>query len=180
MGKSLCNVNLYYLEKLYLILYNIQKRRFNILKNNPNNLTPKEVLLVVGLFIFFLFILPLIVISTKDNNNNTNTQGISLTSNGLQKINKNDFTLLKQETTGTRTSDGIYIVKGKIKQNIEGSYTGLMLTLNLLDANNKKIRETTGFIYTNYLGNNLWEFEVRGNDADNIVVNYEILSCYGY
>ena len=42
--------------------------------------------------------------------------------------------------------------------NIDGSYTGLMLTLNLLDKDNNKVRETTGWIYTEYLGKNIWEF----------------------
>jgi len=55
-----------------------------------------------------------------------------------------------------------------------------MLTLDLLNVNKEKVRETTGLIYTNYLGNNIWEFEVSGNDADNVVTDYEISYCYGY
>ena len=123
--------------------------------------------------IFWIALIPFVKLSVE-------TQGTVITEDGIKLIKSSDFTLIEEETTGTRNNDGTYTVKGKLKQNIEESYTGLMLTLDLLDVNQKKVRETTGWIYTNYIGNNIWEFEVTGNDADGVVVDYVISSCYGY
>lgn len=106
--------------------------------------------------------------------------GISITGNGVKSISSKEFSIIEEETEGIRSDDGTYTVKGKIKQNSDESYTGLMITLNLLDLKGKKVRETTGFIYSNYLGDNIWEFEVAGNDADGVVTDYEISYCYGY
>ena len=113
-------------------------------------------------------------------NTTSSTSGIALTSDGIQKINSDDFTIIESKTKGTRSKDGTYTVIGQVKQNVEGSYTGITITLNLLDKNGKKVRETTGWISCEYLGNKIWEFEVYGNDADKVVTDYEIAYCYGY
>ncbi|MBR2744330.1 MAG: FxLYD domain-containing protein [Clostridia bacterium] len=106
--------------------------------------------------------------------------GISITGNGIKFSNNKEFSIIEEETEGTRSEDGIYTVKGKIKQNSNDSYTGLMITLDLLNSDGKKVRETTGLMYSNYLGNNIWEFQVNGNDADGVVTGYRISYCYGY
>lgn len=149
---------------------------------DTKNVNSKVELSIGQWFIIFagVFILIAIGINAGINSDTGVSQGIALTSDGIKPINSNDFTILREETTYTRDNNGIFTVKGKIKQNIEGSYTGLMLTLDLLNVNKEKVRETTGLIYTNYLGNNIWEFEVSGNDADNVVTDYEISYCYGY
>ncbi len=116
----------------------------------------------------------------QEKKNNTQSSYTLITSDGIKKVNSNDFSIIEEETSGTRNENGVYTVKGKIKQNIDGSYTGLVLTLRLLDKNGNKVRNTTGLFYTNYLGNNIWEFVVNGNDADGIVEGYEIDTCYGY
>lgn len=132
------------------------------------------ILLVIGITIMISSI------SGDTTTNNSYTTGIAITSDGVKKYHNNDFTIIESETKGTRSKDGTYTVKGKLKQNIDGSYTGLMLTLNLLDKDNNKVRETTGWISCEYLGNKIWEFEVYGNDADKVVTDYEIAYCYGY
>ena len=108
-----------------------------------------------------------------------NTSGIAITSDGVKKVKNTDFTVIEEKTEGT-FEEGIYTIRGQLRQNIEGSYTGLFITFDLLDKNNQKVRETTGLQVSNYLGNNIWEFEVSGNDADNVVTNYKLKSCYGY
>lgn len=35
-------------------------------------------------------------------------------------------------------------------------------------------------VITNYVGDNGWAFLTYGNNADNVVINYKISSCYGY
>ena len=134
------------------------------------------ILILIIFFIFGLFL----NFSDFETESNTKTTGVAITSDGAKQIKNTNFTVLKDKTSGTRSKDGLYTIKGQLKQNIEGSYTGLFVTFNLLDKNNKKVRETTGIQFTKYLGNNIWEFEVSGNDADNIVKNYELISCYGY
>ncbi len=79
--------------------------------------------------------------SSDKNYYNSAKSGVVITSDGITTVNNSDFELIYEETTGSREDDGTYIIKGKIKQNTTGSYTGLMLTLDLLDENNNKIRE---------------------------------------
>lgn len=108
------------------------------------------------------------------------TNGIAITSDGVKVTHEDDFEIIREETIGSRNEDGIYTITGKLKQNIEGSYTGIMPTFNLLDINGKKVRTTSGLMITNYEGDNIWTFTVNGNDADGVVVDYELFSCYGY
>ncbi len=110
----------------------------------------------------------------------TGCSGIALTSDGITTINSSDFELIKAETKGKRDGDGTYKITGKIKQKVEGSYTGISPSFILLDKNGNKVRETAGLSSSNYEGNNVWSFTVYGNDADGIVVSYELNYCYGY
>lgn len=103
----------------------------------------------------------------------TSTDGVSF-------VSSSDFEIVRDKTKGFRSKDGRYTVKGQIKQNANRGYTDLMITLNLLDKNKNKVRQTSGLVFSNYLGNQIWEFEVSGNDADNIVTDYEIAYCYGF
>ena len=106
--------------------------------------------------------------------------GISLTPDGISTINVNDFVIIQEETTGERKEDGTYVITGKIKQNTNESYTSIMPVLNLLDKNNRKVRETSGLTFSEYLGDNIWSFSVSGNDADGIVTGFELSYCMGY
>lgn len=143
------------------------------------NKSPMKIILCVILFFLGIrLIFSIFYVTLSDTN--SYTTGVAITSNGVTKINNNDFSIIENKTTGSRSKDGTYTVKGQVKQNIEGSYTGINIVLNLLDENGKKVRQTTGLFYTEYIGNNLWEFVVSGNDADNIVTDYEIAYCYGY
>ena len=111
----------------------------------------------------------------------TGFSGVAITSNGsITTINSSDFELIKSETVGSRSSDGTYKITGKIRQKVEGSYTGIAPSFILLDKYGKKVRETTGLSSSNYEGNNVWSFTVYGNDADGVVVNYQMNYCYGY
>ena len=92
--------------------------------------------------------------------------GIVITGDGIRATNSSDFQV-------------IYVIKGKIRQNINASYTGIMPTFNLLDKNGNIVRQTAGLIVSNYEGNNIWSFTVEGNDADRIVKSFELNSCYG-
>lgn len=136
---------------------------------------------VLGLILFIIGI-SLMVNGFNNISSDTNsyTTGVAITSNGVTKINNEDFKIIENKTKGSRSKDGTYTVKGQVEQNVEGSYTGIVITLNLLDKNGKKVRETTGLYSTEYIGNNIWEFEVSGNDADKVVEGYEIAYCYGY
>jgi len=142
-------------------------------ENNPNNLTPKQVITVIALFIGIPMLLGIFASTSEI----SDTQGILFTENGAELISSSDFEVI--ESTGERSSDGIYTIKGKIKQNKESSYTGLMLTFTLYDINNKKVRETTTS-FSNYLGNNIWEFSAIGNDADGIVTSYKLDTAHGF
>ena len=55
-----------------------------------------------------------------------------------------------------------------------------MIAFDLLDSNGKKVRETSGWLSSEYLGDNIWAFKVSGNDADGVVTDYRLSSCYGY
>ena len=137
-----------------------------------------------------LFFLIIIIILLNIGNNTLNTSNTSsqndnsdyvttiYTTNGKQDIYKSDFTLIEEETTGTLTGD-VYTIKGKVKQNIEGSYNSIMLSLTMYDSNNNEVRKTTGFVFSNYEGDGIWSFTATGNDADHIVTNYELDFCYG-
>lgn len=141
--------------------------------------SPIKIVLGVILFIIGLSLM-LNGFNNISSDTNSYTTGVAINSNGVTKINNEDFTIIENKTKGSRSKDGTYTVKGQVEQNVEGSYTGLVITLNLLDKNGKKVRETTGLSSTEYLGNNVWEFAVFGNDADKVVEGYEIAYCYGY
>lgn len=144
------------------------------LKQSPLKIVLEVILFIIGISLMFSGF------SNISSDTNSYTTGVAITSNGVTKINNKDFTIIENKTKGNRSKDGKYTVKGQVKQNIEGSYTGIMITLNLLDKNGKKVRETSGLFSTEYLGNDIWEFEVSGNDADGVVTDYEIAYCYGY
>lgn len=126
---------------------------------------------VVALIIFIITML--LGIATANNR-------YILTNNGIKMVSSNDYVLIKEETNSEREKDGTYKIEGKIKQNVDGSYTGIMPILKLLDSKGNKVRSTTGISISNYEGNNIWSFTVTGNDADNVIVDYELESCYGY
>ena len=107
------------------------------------------------------------------------SKGVVMTDDGIRTVYSNDFEILYEETTVEKEKD-TFKIKGKIKQNLNESYTGIMITINLLGEDGEKIRETDGIQYSKYLGNNIWEFEVYGEDPDGIVKSYELDSCYGY
>lgn len=117
----------------------------------------------------FIFIAIILVILSK---------GIVINSNGIQTINNTNFEIL--ESSSSRSEDGTYTIHGKVKQKESKNFDGLFIDFVMYDGNNNKVRETTGLIVTNYLGDGIWEFEVYGNDADNIVTSYKLNSIYGY
>lgn len=147
-------------------------------KNNKkkSNLLTGIIVAICTIIGFFLFL----YLADDTANNNSIKQGTVITQDGVKNVYSNDFTLIKEETKGTREKDGTYTIKGKLKQNIEGSYTSIFVTMTMLDRNGKKVRDTAGLQFANYLGNNLWEFTVYGNDADGIVTDYKLSNCYGY
>lgn len=139
--------------------------------------------LSVGQYLLIFVVIAIILIPfilSTSNNDKGDVQGIVTTEDGIKTVYSNDFEIIKDETTGTRQDDGTYVIEGKIKQNIDDSYTGIFVTITLLDKDGKKVRETTGLQSCEYLGNNIWTFTVSGNDADNIVADYKLESCYGY
>ena len=135
--------------------------------------------LSVGQWLLILFVVPIILAflgGAFSDSDKGESRGIVATADGIHEINSNDFEILEAETS--RDGD-TYTVKGKIKQNIEDSYTGIMITINMLDEDGDKVREADGLQYSEYLGDNIWSFEVSGNDPDNVVRGYELYSCYG-
>jgi len=83
------------------------------------------------------------------------------------------------ESTSNISEDGIYTIKGKIKQNTEENFDGLFVGFILYDNNNIRVRSTSTNISC-YLGDNIWEFEAYGNDADKIVTSYKLDYIQGY
>lgn len=146
-------------------------------KNEANK---RKDLSVGQYLIIFVIIGVAFILLNRNNLDRGDVQGVVMTENGVKRVYSTDFEIIKEETTATRNDDGTYIINGKIKQNIADSYTGIFVTIALLDKNGEKVRETTGLQSSEYLGNNIWEFTVYGNDADNIVADYKLESCYGY
>ena len=147
-----------------------------------NEVTPKKNIMQ-NTFVQVLIAIPIgiiILIMMIFANSTPSSTGVAITSNGTKAINDNDFEIIYEETHGKRNDDGTYIIEGKLKQNIEESYTSIMPTFNLLDENGNKVRETSGWLSANYEGNNIWSFIVQGNDADGIVKDFELNYCYGY
>lgn len=147
-------------------------------KNHKKNIWQNSFFQVFIATLIFLIFFPLMLYLNSENN--LDTVGVVLTNDGTRIINDNDFEVIEEQTYGERLEDGSYMIQGKLKQNIEGSYTGLMITFDLLDENGNKIRETQGWLSTVYEGENIWSFIVQGNDADNNITNYRLKSCYGY
>ncbi len=141
---------------------------------NNNNLTPKQIILVILVVLGIPFFITLFV---TNNYNNNNIQGIALTNDSITTIDNSKFEIL--ESNSNISQDNIYIIKGKVKQKEDESFTGIGITFTMYDENNNKVRETTSNI-SNYLGNGIWEFEAYGNDADNIVTSYKLETIYGY
>lgn len=142
---------------------------------------------VISLSVYFLIIIMILLnignntlntSNTSSQNDNSDYVTTIYTTNGKQDVYKSDFTLIEEETTGTLNGD-VYTIKGKVKQNIEGSYNSIMLSLTMYDSNNNEVRKTTGFVFSNYEGDGIWSFTATGNDADHIVTNYELDFCYG-
>lgn len=117
------------------------------------------------------------IVESLENDNNKYVTTI-WDASGKRDIYYNDFSLIENETIG-KNKKGTYIIQGKVKQNIEGSFNSLMISFIMYDSNHKKVRKTSGIIISNYEGNGIWSFEVSGNDADNIVASYELEYCYG-
>ena len=61
------------------------------------------------------------------------TSLVLLSEDGVRTVNSTDFTLIEEETHGERLNDGTYVIEGKLRQEIEGGYTGLMIAFELLD-----------------------------------------------
>ena len=137
---------------------------------------PNLLLMAIG----FLIIGFGIVILLRGIRINVDTSEVLLSEDGVQTVNSTDFTLIEEETHGERLNDGTYVIEGKLRQEIEGGYTGLMIAFDLLDKKKKKVRETSGWLSSEYLGDNIWAFKVSGNDADGVVTDYRLSSCYGY
>ena len=145
---------------------------------------------VISCFVFFIVMIMIFanmgsnINSTTDNSttssqdNNSDYVTTIYTADGKQDVYKSDFTLIEEETTGTLNGD-VYTIQGKVKQNIEGNYNSLMLSLTMYDSNNNEVRKTTGLIFSNYEGDGIWSFTTSGNDADHIVTSYELDYCYG-
>lgn len=131
------------------------------------------------IFLFCVIIMVFLGVNSSNSKNNEVTS-VVITEDGIKKVRANDFEIIYDETSGTRKEDGTFEISGKLKQNVEGSYTGLFVTVTLLDKSGNKVRDTDGWQYSNYLGNNIWEFRVSGNDADGIVTAYRLKSAYGY
>ena len=145
-----------------------------------NEVNERKDLSVGQYLITFVIIGVAFILLNRNNLDRGDVQGVVMTENGVKRVYSTDFEIIKEETTATRNDDGTYIINGKIKQNIADSYTGIFVTIALLDKNGEKVRETTGLQSSEYLGNNIWEFTVYGNDEDNIVTDYKLESCYGY
>lgn len=145
-----------------------------------NEVNERKDLSVGQYLIIFVIIGVAFILLNRNNLDRGDVQGVVMTENGVKRVYSTDFEIIKEETTATRNDDGTYIINGKIKQNIADSYTGIFVTIALLDKNGEKVRETTGLQSSEYLGNNIWEFTVYGNDEDNIVTDYKLESCYGY
>lgn len=112
-----------------------------------------------------------------NNDSNNGTQGVAFTQDGISTIDNSKFEIL--EDTSNISEDGTYTIKGKVKQKEDENFQGLFITFTMYDANNSKVRSTTSNT-SNYLGDGVWEFEAYGNDADKIVISYELESIYGY
>ncbi len=146
-------------------------------KNNKT--TIRDIFLVIGGVIFVLSGL-FFIGEINSNTNNKQYKGTVAMKDGVKNVYSNDFEIIKNETKGERQENGTYKIKGKIKQNVDGNFTGIFITIILLDKNGNKVRETTGLQYSNYLGNKIWEFSVSGNDADGVVTDFKLDNCYGY
>ena len=136
----------------------------------PNNdLTPKQILLTILIVLGIPFLIILFSVS--------NSNIVSSNNNEIATTNNSKFEML--ENTSSISEDGVYIIKGKVKQKDSSSFTGLGITFSMYDKSNNKVRETTSN-FSNYLGNGVWEFEAYGNDADKIVTSYKLEAIYGY
>lgn len=140
----------------------------------------KELSVGQWLLIIFAGFILIAFLQYSSGSKNNEVTSVVLTEDGIKKVRANDFEIIYDETSGTRKEDGTFEISGKLKQNVEGSYTGLFVTVTLLDKSGNKVRDTDGWQYSNYLGNNIWEFRVSGNDADGIVTAYRLKSAYGY
>lgn len=142
----------------------------------------KKELSVGQWLLIFLFCAIIMVFlgANSSNSKNNEVTSVVITEDGIKKVRANDFEIIYDETTGIRKEDGTFEISGKLKQNIEGGYTGLFVTVTLLDKNGNKVRDTNGLQYCNYIGNNIWEFRTSGNDADGIVTAYRLKEAWGY
>ena len=141
--------------------------------------TAIQVLIAIPIGIFILIMIILINSESSLNKSSNNDYVMTIfDDNGKRDIYSNDFSLIEEETTGIN-QNGIYTITGKVKQNIDGNYNGLMLSFIMYDENYKEVRKTSGIIISNYEGNGIWSFSVSGNDADNIVKSFEMEYCYG-
>ena len=154
----------------------IQKRN----KTNPKiHFLIKIPYILAGLLLVVIGISNITKSSNKNSNDNTDNdiQGVVFTKDGMSTIDNSKFEIV--ESTSSISKDGTYSIKGKVKQTEEKNFDGLFITFTMYDKDNNKVRSTQSNI-SNYLGNNIWEFEAYGNDADKIVTSYKLESIYGY
>lgn len=133
----------------------------------------KESFVILGILIVIIFAFCFIfVLSGSDKS------GVVLTDKGIQAIDNSKFEFIG-ELTSYRNENGIYIISGQVKQKEDKSFDGLAITFIMYDEEGKRVRSTNSNT-SNYLGNNIWEFSAFGNDADGIVISYELETIYGY